>query len=78
MEKRLAWAMENVDHDGPNVLFSKEASFWASVPIKRAWLDSDKRFLQRIVKHPIKIHVWGCFSQNGFGCLVLFTENLNA
>ena len=29
-------------------------------------------------KHPVKVHVWGCFSQHGFGCLELFTENLNA
>ena len=77
MEKRLAWATEN-DHDWSNVLFSDEASFWAWVPIKCAWSDADERFLQRTVKHPIKIHVWGCFSQRGFGCLGLFTENLNA
>ena len=29
-------------------------------------------------KHPVKVHVSGCFSQRGFGCLELFTENLNA
>ena len=78
MEKRLAWATENVDRDWSNVLFSDEASFWAWVPIKRAWSAAGKRFLQRTVKHSIKIHVWGCFSQRGFGCLELLTENLNA
>ena len=78
MEKRLVWARENVDRDWPNVLFSDKASFWAWVPIKRARSDADQRFLQRNVKHTIKIHVWRCFSQRGFGCLELFTENLNA
>ena len=78
MEKRLAWATENVDRDWSNVLFSDEASFWTWVPIKRAWSDAGERFLQRTVKHTIKIHVWGCFSQRGFGCLELFTENLYA
>ena len=59
-------------------IFSDETSFWAWVPIKRAWSAAGGRFLQRTDKHPIKIHVWGCFSQRGFGCLELFTQNLNA
>ena len=29
-------------------------------------------------KHPVKVHVWECFSQRGFGCLELLNENLNA
>ena len=37
MKKRLAWASENIDRDWSNVIFSDEASFWAWVPIKRAW-----------------------------------------
>ena len=78
MEKRLAWATENVDRDWSNVLSSDEASFWAWVPMKRAWSAASEHFLQRTAKHPIKIHVWGCFSQRGFGCLELFTENFNA
>ena len=78
MEKRLAWATENVDRDWSNVFFSDEASVWAWVPIKRAWSAAGVRLFQRTVKHPIKIHVWGCFSQRGFGCLDIFTENLNA
>ena len=78
MEKRLAGATENVDRNWSNVIFSDKASFWAWVPIKRAWSAAVERVLQRTVKHPIKIHVWGCFSKRGFGCLELFTENLNA
>ena len=78
MEKRLAWATENVDRDWSNVLFSDESSFWLRASIKRTWSAVGERFFQRTVKQPIKIHVWGCFSQRGFGCLELFTENLNA
>ena len=78
IEKCLAWDTENVDRDGSNILFSDEASFWAWVPIKRACSAAAERFLQRTLKHPIKIHVWVCFLQSGFGCLELFTENLNA
>ena len=45
MEKRLAWNTENVDRDWSNVLFSDEASFWAWIPIKRAWSAAGERFL---------------------------------
>ena len=78
MAKRFSWATENVDRDWSNVLFSNEASFWAWVPIKRVWSAAGERFLQQTVKNPIKIHVWGCFSQRSFGCLKLLAENLNA
>ena len=46
MEKHLTRATENVDADWFNVLFSDEASFWAWVPIKRAWSAAGERFLQ--------------------------------
>ena len=36
MEKRKAWAAENLNRDWSNVIFSDEASFWAWVPIKYA------------------------------------------
>ena len=32
----------------------------------------------RSVKHPPKVHVWGCFSASGFGKLFCFQRNLNA
>ena len=78
MEKRKVWATENIDRDWSNVVFSDESSFWAWTPTKFAWSTTQERLIQRTVKHPIKIHVWGCSSERGFGCLELFTENLNA
>nr|XP_031847715.1 uncharacterized protein LOC116433609 [Nomia melanderi] len=33
---------------------------------------------ERTVKHPVKVHVWGCFSKQRFGTLHVFTDNLNA
>ena len=74
----MEWATENVDCDWSNVLSSVEVSFWEWVSIKRTWLAAGERCLQRTVKHFIKIHVWGCFSQRGFGCLELLNENCNA
>lgn len=76
--KRLAWAQENLDWNWDNVIFTDESSFWAWSPLSKAWSTKRERVLQRTVKHPVKVHVWGCFSKRGFGCLYLFTDNLNA
>ena len=78
VERRLAWARENLNRDWDNVIFTDESSFWAWSSLSKAWTTKSNRVLQRTVKHPAKVHVWGCFSKHGFGCLFLFTSNLNA
>lgn len=76
--KRLAWANENLNRDWDNVIFSDETSFWAHTFITHTWCTHANKLLQRTVKHPVKVHVWGCFSKQGFGTLHVFTDNLNA
>lgn len=78
VEKRISWAQENKDRDWDKVIFSDEASFWATNISPRAWSTADNRLVERTVKHPVKVHVWGCFSKRGFGNLNLFTGSLNA
>lgn len=78
IENRRLWAMQNLNRDWSNVIFTDEASFCTWVPTKHAWSLPGKSPLQRTVKHPVKVHVWGCFSFHGFGTLYLFTHNLNA
>ena len=78
VEKRLVWARENLDRNWDNVFFSDESSFWAWSSLSKAWSMQSNRLLQRTVKHPVKVHVWGCFCKRGFGRLFLFTDNLNA
>lgn len=41
-------------------------------------VNSHQYFVQRTVKHGIKMHLWGYFSKQGFGTLYLFIHNLNA
>lgn len=76
--RRLAWAQENIDRAWSNVVFSDEASVWGFTIIPRVWCSSRYQFVQRTVKHRIKVHLWGCLSQKGFGVLYLFTGSLNA
>lgn len=78
IKKRMAWAQENLDRDWDHVVFSDEASFWASNITSRAWSTSSNKLLVRTVKHPAKVHVWGCLSKRGFGSLYVFTGNLDA
>jgi len=52
--------------------------FWCRLPRRKFWFTRGHPVIQRIVKHPIKVHVWGCFNIRGFGRLCLFTRNLNA
>ena len=42
-----------------------------------SWSTSINRLVQWTVKFRIKVHLWGCFSKQGFGTLYLFTYNLN-
>lgn len=78
VQNRLAWANEHLDRDWDNIIFSDEASFWAHSSVSHTWCSRSKRLIQRTVKHPVKVHVWGCFSKQGFGTLCLFTDNLDA
>ena len=78
VKTRLEWAKKNIDRDWSKVIFTDEASFWARSIIQRTWSTTTSKVVQRTVKHAAKVHVWGCFSEQGFGTLYLFTYILNA
>lgn len=78
IEKRLSWAKAHLSRDWGNVIFTDESSFVIYNYYKKAWTKKGEKFLQRTVKHPAKVHVYGCFSAKGFGRLIVFTRNLNA
>lgn len=59
-------------------MFTDEASFWSFNVKRRAWSTKQKKLVIRTVKHPSKVHVWGCFTKQGFGRLIVFTRNLDA
>ena len=64
--------------DWNKVLFSDESTFQQFSNPRFVWRSRGERIFYSRVKHPGKIHIWGCFSANGFGKLKLFTKNLNA
>lgn len=78
VSKRLLWARKNLERDWNNIIFSDEASFYGFMYKRKAWTVKGEKMVQRTVKHPVKVHVWGCVSLYGFGKLHLFTTNLNS
>lgn len=58
--RRLEWAEQNLEQDWSNVVFTDESSFWAWIPTPRTWSLRGQPFIQRSVKHQVKVHVWGC------------------
>jgi transposase len=78
MKKRLQWAKKNKDFDWDKVIFTDESTFRLNQRGRKVWAFPGRKRVFRSVKHPLKIHVWGCFSASGFGKLIYFQRNLNA
>ena len=77
-QKRLKWAKTNMSRDWEQVLFTDEATINAGVRRKKVWHRPGRKMVIRTVKHPIRVHIWGCVSSRGFGRCYVFKENLNA
>jgi hypothetical protein len=45
---------------------------------KKVWRQKGEIIKVPTVKHSAKVHVYGCFSEKGFGKIYCFTNNLNA
>ena len=84
--KRLAFADGYSAWDAAKwrtVLWSDEASalcgtygqVWVQREVGTEW---DPKNVTHRIKHPPKVHMWGCFSGYGMGDLFLFEENLDA
>lgn len=59
-EKRLKWAKANKATDWKQVLFTDEATINCGTRRKRVWHRPGKKVVIRTVKHPVKMHIWGC------------------
>jgi len=75
---RLEFARSMMNQDWTSVLFTDETTFQLFQTGPKIWRHPNGGFVFRKVKHPPKLHVWGCFSRNGFGRLYFFKQNLNA
>ena len=76
--KRLQWAKRHRNFDWNRVIFTDESTFQLFQSNRKVWQFAGRRKVFRTVKHPPKVHVWGCFSSQGFGKLICFQQNLDA
>ena len=77
-KKWLQWAKKHRNFDWNRVIFTDESTFQLYTSKKKVWQFPGKKKVFRSVKHPPKVHVWGCFSASGFGRVICFQRNLDA
>jgi transposase len=71
IEKRLNWALANKDRDWSRVIFSDESLFYRNYQRKSVWKRRNEVKLIRTTKHCERVSMWGCFSAQGFGKLIV-------
>lgn len=77
-KKRLKWAKNHQNFDWSKVIFTDESTFQLFTSKRKVWQFVGRKKIIHTVKHPQKVHVWGCFSSSGFGKLICFQRNLDA
>jgi len=75
-EQRLIWARQHQHFNWDNVIFTDEKTFKLKKNGRKVWRFPGVTKIVRTVKYPLKLHVWGCFSKQGFGKLITFRHNL--
>ena len=60
----LKWAMDHRNFDFSKVIFTDETTSLVFSKNRRIWQLRGTRKVFRTVKHPTKLHAWGCLSEN--------------
>jgi transposase len=74
--KRVAFCLANRRRKWRKVVFTDETSIKLEDRTRKVRRRRGEKRYKRVLKHPGKLHVWGCLSVNGFGKLYTFQENL--
>ena len=67
-----------MDTDWNKILFSDECSIRISGSVQKRWTKRDKTVIQRTVKYPLKMNIWGYFIDNNIGSIDIFSENMDS
>ncbi len=76
--RRIQWAQRMMQYDWNRAIFTDESSFWAYTAVHRIWRKKGEKSVVRTMKYPTKVHVWGCISNHGFGCIYVFSKTLES
>lgn len=75
---RLKWANKYNNYNWSSVIFSDEMSIWKDRYTDKCWYIKGNQKIKETIKHPIKVHIWGCITLGGFDIHYVFDDNLNS
>ncbi|CAF0792472.1 unnamed protein product [Rotaria sordida] len=75
---RLIWAQSMQNYNWNKLIISNETTIRLHAVGKFFWQRPGERKVVRTVKYPLKVNVWGCLSNSGFGRIVCFQHNLTS
>src|SRR5579871_870770 len=75
---REIWAKANKKTEWSKIIFTDETIISQFSKPKKVWRQRGEIIKSPTVKHSIKVHIYGCFSEEGFGNIYCFIDNLNA
>ena len=76
-QRRVQWVREMKYYDWNLVMASDKTMIRLHTSRKFSWQRTGERRIARTVKFSLKVNVWGCFSEQGFGRICCFTPDLN-
>src|SRR5579871_2228835 len=76
-DNRLIWAKANKNTDWSKVIFTDKTTISQFNKPKKVWRQRGEIIKAPTVKHSAKVYVYRCFSEEEFGNIYYFTNNLN-
>src|SRR5579871_3427371 len=77
-ESRLNWAKANRNIDWSRIVFTDKTTFLQFSKPKKVWRQKGEIIKVPTVKYSLKVHIYRCFSEKGFGNIYYFTENFTS
>ena len=77
-QRRIQWARTMKNYNWSLAMASDETMIRLHTSRKFSWQTSGERRIVRTEKFSLKVNVWGCFSEQGFGRICCFTPDLNS
>ena len=77
-QRRVQWTREMKNYERSLVMTSDETIIRLHTSRKSSWQRHGERRIAPTMKFSLKVNVWGCFSEQGFGRICCFTHGLNS
>jgi transposase len=79
LNERENWAIFYQNHQWDNVIWSDETAISIQPnTYSKIWLHKDTTVVKRIVKYPLKIHIWGCILKNNKLIIHIYDKTMNS